>query len=947
MKIIVGRLLVTLAMLLTAVSEAGAHDCAKHIQNKDAPAKILADCMATGYAQAIATMLAAGLGAAAIARVLAKMLAAGADGTARAPTTNGGTPRTEETSDTKRTPGEPAKRRDETPPPPPVRTKRDPPLRDDRPPPVRARQGPAGRDTADDLPSYSGLERTSASSSDQTRETRPDTADDYPPSTEPSDADKRQPATPETPATAAAAEPPKTPAAGPDEQAAAEAERDRLRDRLRGLGDKLVAGVDDPERRTFYEEFMRRHGDDPEKLRRAIDAVRTQMSAAGDQAASDAAWWGGLEKAAADIRDWSMRTNRILAKFAPGGGAAIVGLQGGGYAGVQGYEEGGAGGALARVGMTGADLFTGGMATHLYDNKGNVLDALSDKAAQYDYREYQKRIRQARDAWQHGNYADAVGQAIDTGLDATDAAHDVARGVQGVRRRLSSGGGGADEQPTRRAPDEPENRRRADDADARRRADEAESRRKADADAETRRQADEAEARRRTEEEGETKRKADEAEAKRKSDEVEAKRQAEEAEARRKAEEAEANRQAEEVEAKRQAEEAEAKRKAEEAEAKRQAEEAEAKRQAEEAEAKRKAEEAEAKRQAEEAEAKRQAEEAEAKRKADAEAEAEAKRKADAEEEAKRRQQEEDARRAAEEAARRRDGAADAAKREAEEAEKKRQAEEADTKREADGSEAERKAEATRKAEETKAVAKDDASQETPPEKKLSPEELKERLRGRDPHPGVPAHEDVVGPRQPPANSQPWAAQDGRGVDRVRPMILNPPTSVNVATINTSPGSHFYGHDELGRPNRVSAWLTEQPGTRASGKQFEGLERGHLVPGQYGGRGDVTVPMTRECNRSHVEAIEQAAKPFLEKGYAVRLDVEVEYPHGSTGTMPGQVVHNLTVVDPATGRVITNIGGENTANSRQLWRPGDRTLPEWRQLRGQDILPEHGPPKTN
>ena len=186
------------------------------------------------------------------------------------------------------------------------------------------------------------------------------------------------------------------------------------------------------------------------------------------------------------------------------------------------------------------------------------------------------------------------------------------------------------------------------------------------------------------------------------------------------------------------------------------------------------------------------------------------------------------------------------------------------------------------------------------------------KLVAKPQHPGINPADDVVGARTPPPGSKPWSSNDPNH-GPVQTLHSAPPKSINPATIDTSPSAHFYGHDALGRPVRVSAWLQKQPGTDAVGRIFGDLERGHLNPNQYGGRGDFTVPMTKQANTSYVRSIENAAAPYLKDGYAVKLDVEVTHLPGAGGTMPDRILHNLTVVDPSTGRVITTIRGNISA----------------------------------
>jgi hypothetical protein len=274
------------------------------------------------------------------------------------------------------------------------------------------------------------------------------------------------------------------------------------------------------------------------------------MSADGDKAASDAAWWGGFEKTAADIRDWSLRANRVLAWGVPGG-SQVVAAQGAAYAGVVGAEKGGAAGAATRIGLAGADALSAGMATHLYDNDGNLIGALADKAAAYDPREYAKRLREAKKKFDKGEYFDAAGETLDSALDAADAAAEANRARKRLKRRpvdtTAPAGDDANDGTGARATD--------DEAASRRRAkEEAARRRKADEDAASRRRAEEeASARRKAEDEAASARRAAEEVAKRKAAEEAAKRKAAEEAAKRSAAEEEARRKATEDEARRKA----------------------------------------------------------------------------------------------------------------------------------------------------------------------------------------------------------------------------------------------------------------------------------------------------------------------------------------------------------------------------------------------------------
>ena len=213
-------------------------------------------------------------------------------------------------------------------------------------------------------------------------------------------------------------------AAAEQAQAAANAaQQDRLRGKLVDLGRQLVGGVDDPNRQQFYNDFLNRHSGSPEDLRQALQALQTQMSAAGDKAASDGEWIGAYEGAARDIRDWSLRVNRAAANFIPGGDR-IVAAQQGLYGTVEGYEQGGLAGAARRATAAALDPYTHGMATPLYNSGGDPVQALEARTRGLNPATYVHDLQGIATAAEEGNVVDALGRAVDTVENATDAAKD-------------------------------------------------------------------------------------------------------------------------------------------------------------------------------------------------------------------------------------------------------------------------------------------------------------------------------------------------------------------------------------------------------------------------------------------------------------------------------------------------------------------------------------------
>ena len=324
----------------------------------------------------------------------------------------------------------------------------------------------------------------------------------------------------------------------------------------------LISGVD-PARRQFLEDFLNRHAKpnanggfdgDPDAIRRAHDAIRSQTFDAqqqrnrgeAEEAGGEAAALGASQQYTEDVRDWSMRVNRGLAHLDPTGtGNRIVNAQGIAYGGAQGYEEDGLRGAIGRSAAGALDNYTAGAGSTIYEGSregasvptmgGNYVDNIRD---QYDPGRIASRLGDAVATAEQGG---GIGKLVDGVLDTVDAGRDLHDRAKSVKDRFGDSEGpthpDGDPEKQRRKPgageaDEPARTPGEEEAAAPRKAEaEAEAKRKAD-EAEAKRKADEEEAQRKATEEQEAKRKADEeAEAKRKADEAEAKRKADEEEA--------------------------------------------------------------------------------------------------------------------------------------------------------------------------------------------------------------------------------------------------------------------------------------------------------------------------------------------------------------------------------------------------------------------------------
>jgi hypothetical protein len=221
-------------------------------------------------------------------------------------------------------------------------------------------------------------------------------------------------------------------------------EKDRLRDKLLMLGFQVVDGVGDPNRQSFYNGFLIRHSDDPKDLRKAILAIQHQEGAAGDRAESDGQSIGAYEGGFRDIRDSTMRFNRGAANLVPGG-STVVAAQAAMYGTVEGYDQGGAAGAVGRATAAALDSSTHGMATPLYKAGGNPVKALEERTRGLNPATYVQQMQGVRTAAEDGNPVDAAGRAIDVLLNATD-------GVKDARNLASKARSGSSSRTTDRTP---------------------------------------------------------------------------------------------------------------------------------------------------------------------------------------------------------------------------------------------------------------------------------------------------------------------------------------------------------------------------------------------------------------------------------------------------------------------------------------------------------------
>ncbi len=140
-------------------------------------------------------------------------------------------------------------------------------------------------------------------------------------------------------------------------RAEAQARSDKLDD-LRRRGQGLVDRVDDPVRAQELEDFLDRHGDDPDALERAIGAVRSQTFEADQQrtigesevAGTEAEIYGRSEAIAAKIEaaakagiaatGGAMLAAGAATAAAVQAGAAATGVMGGFGAGSESYQRG-------------------------------------------------------------------------------------------------------------------------------------------------------------------------------------------------------------------------------------------------------------------------------------------------------------------------------------------------------------------------------------------------------------------------------------------------------------------------------------------------------------------------------------------------------------------------------------------------------------------------------
>jgi len=233
--------------------------------------------------------------------------------------------------------------------------------------------------------------------------------------------------------------------------------------RLRDLGDKTLADVTDPAQRDFMRNFLDRHSDDPDAMRRAILAVQTHNSANADDQLVQAAWWNGATETAADARDWAMTINRGFARLVPGGGS-VVRVQALLTGAVEGYEQGGLTGAAGKTLATLADnalshelgVPTGGIISTIYNNGGDLGKSAQAWSNQYNPADYLHRLNEVRTNWPD-NPMDGIRSVLDTGLDAADARDDLRqlRDAYIERTSASSDESALSSPPKKRSPETP------------------------------------------------------------------------------------------------------------------------------------------------------------------------------------------------------------------------------------------------------------------------------------------------------------------------------------------------------------------------------------------------------------------------------------------------------------------------------------------------------------
>lgn len=239
------------------------------------------------------------------------------------------------------------------------------------------------------------------------------------------------------------------------------------------LSTKLAENFGSTAEKAWCLDFINRHAKagpdgyelDPETARQMYDGLKQQMYTSGQISnAADAEYQAAVASEIGDktavveqIRDNSMRVNRVLARFDPTGtGQKIVGIQQGLYGAANGYDKGGLA-AAAEAGMLAvADNYSQGYASTNYNavkdayaENGISDESLAEKLARanleaannkYNVLDHAgKAISSAID----GEY----GQAADSMLDALDA-KDAARDDYGKAREYVT-------RPEDAAPDRP------------------------------------------------------------------------------------------------------------------------------------------------------------------------------------------------------------------------------------------------------------------------------------------------------------------------------------------------------------------------------------------------------------------------------------------------------------------------------------------------------------
>lgn len=207
-------------------------------------------------------------------------------------------------------------------------------------------------------------------------------------------------------------------------RAAEEARKEELLRQSRNLINKA-----EPERRPALDDFLDRHRSDPEDLEKAVKAISQETLGAEQQrnlgeseaAQEEAKAYGQSEEFAKDVRDWSKRINRNIARGLPDGSplkkaANLVNdIQDATYAGIEGYAKDGLGGAFRHAAASGLDNFTQGMSTPILEADNDVGKGLGNwaqkKVDSFNPFKYAERIRNAK----------GVGDLVDIANDAQDA----------------------------------------------------------------------------------------------------------------------------------------------------------------------------------------------------------------------------------------------------------------------------------------------------------------------------------------------------------------------------------------------------------------------------------------------------------------------------------------------------------------------------------------------